>query len=334
MSEQIWNCQISRDPQGNFQTSLHGLTVGEKFYLQCQRNTKSDQQSNNMDSLKDEHLEESIIIFLKGHQWPNYALKPLKVISADQNVLIEVVSYIPGNYSADQGLFLQAKDQVVELKGISWHVLSSLSDPKNKNQQQPVQIQPHPPHGFVKIPLPYLQMVVWGGILLTSLIFTILVIKKIKKRKNEFDDIENLKTLRSPIYEFYHKARQMEKRHLSLPTTLSDKEKMSSTVKDHTISHLRLFCRDLNQNFRKFLAVELNFPAHLWSSQRSFKYLKKKYFDPELLNRIQNMLYELDQVQLTKDNFSEEACRQNLSLCKDLANQIVAINKKDKHLLS
>lgn len=330
MSGPVWDCQISRNPQKDFQASLQGLTVGEKFYLQCQGITELGGQNSNAGSFKIEYLRGPVTVFLKGHQWPNYVLKPLKVISADQDVLIEVVSYIPGNYSADQGLFLQAANQIVELRGISWTVLSSLSNQKNAKQQQA--IQPHPPYGFVKIPLPYLQMAFWGGVFLAALIFTILVIKRIRRRKNEFNDIEKFKTLRNPIYEFYHKARQMEKKHLGLPTTLNDEEKADPNVKDpHAVSHLRLFCRDLSQDFRRFLAVELNFPAHLWSSQKSFKYLKKRYFDPELLNRIRNMLYELDQIQLAKEHLSEEGCRQNLSLCKDLANQIVAINKKDKH---
>ena len=35
MSENIWDCQISRKSTSDFQASLSQLTVGEKFYLQC-----------------------------------------------------------------------------------------------------------------------------------------------------------------------------------------------------------------------------------------------------------------------------------------------------------
>ena len=334
------NCQVSHTPQGPFGPSLEGLTVGEKFYLQCSN-------ANSMENIISNNLTiEDISIILKDHPWSQYILKPLKIISSsdsDQVFLIEVTSYIPGNYN--QGLFLQKDQTLIELKGISWQVKSSLPQ---KASHDTSQIQINPLYGFVKMPLPYWEIALWIGSLLLLLGSFIWIARKMHKRKKEFNDIANLKTLRSPIYEFHHKAKQLEKKYLNMPTTLNSgiknsllndiqssseqeqeqKQEQESQQVDQDNRHT--FCVKLNNIFRRFLAVEMHFPAHIWSLQKSSKYLKKAKLHSELLNRIKNMLYELDRSsQSTKDIPSQEECYQNLSLSKSLANEIASQKKKD-----
>ena len=324
------DCQVSHTPQGPFGPSIEGLTVGEKFYLQCSN-------ANSMENIISNNLTiEDISIILKDHPWSQYILKPLKIISSSNQVfLIEVTSYIPGNYN--QGLFLQKDQTLIELKGISWQVKSSLPQ---KASHDTSQIQINPLYGFVKMPLPYWEIALWIGSLLLLLGSFIWIARRMHKRKKEFNDIANLKTLRSPIYEFHHKAKQLEKKYLNIPTTLnseikeindtqsSSEQEQGSQQADQDNRYA--FCIKLNDIFRRFLAVEMHFPAHIWSLQKSSKYLKKAKLHSELLNRIKNMLYELDRSsQSTKEIPSQAECYQNLSLSKSLANEIASQKKKD-----
>ena len=81
------------------------------------------------------------------------------------------------------------------------------------------------------------------------------------------------------------------------------------------MQQLQLFSKELDQVFRRFLAVELNFPAHIWSSQKSYTYLKKTHFSSQLLDRIQTMLYELDQMQMTnKSSFRRRMLSESFTL--------------------
>ena len=55
-------------------------------------------------------LDEQLAFFLGEQQWASYALKPLKVIStANDTLLLEVTSYLPGQHNANQGLFFKIK---------------------------------------------------------------------------------------------------------------------------------------------------------------------------------------------------------------------------------
>ena len=322
MLEQVWNCQVSRKAKGPFQTSIENLNVGEKFYLQCSYTT-NEKKSNQQNILpENKNSQQPTTIFLKQHPWPQYVLKPLKTLSmSDKHILLETTSYIPGRHNANQGLFLQKGNHIITLEGISWHTKSSFS----KTAQQIT--QPHPIHGLIKIPSPYLEIALWIGVLSGFLITAILIIRKIKKRKDEFNDIENLKTLRSPLYEFYYETKKIEKKYLSLSRKLNHDKEHKSSQEDFQ-PNLQFFYKDLNRIFRKFLAVQLKFPAHIWSSRKSLKYLKKQYFDPELLKQIKSILYELNQMMSTKGPLLEKDCYQNLSFCKDITNQIVNLQKR------
>ena len=329
MLEQVWNCQVSRKAKGPFQTSIENLTVGEKFYLQCHTaNEKTHAESNQQSVLtENKNLQQPMAIFLKQHPWPQYVLKPLKNLSvSDEHILLETTSYISGRYNAHQGLFLQKGDHIITLEGISWHTKSSFSE-NSQQQMEMAQIQPHSIYGLIKIPSSYLEIAFWIGSLLAVLITGILVVRKIKRQKDEFNDIENLKTLRSPLYEFYHQAKKIEKKYMDIPTKLNNDEESKPPQKDFQ-SNLHFFYRDLNRIFQKFLAVQLEFPAHIWSSRKSLKYLKKQYFDPELLKYIKSILYELNQMASVRGPILEEDCHQNLSFCKDIANQIVNLQKR------
>ncbi len=327
MAEQVWNCQVSRKAKEAFQDFINDLTVGEKFYLQCQNaaSIKDHTKSNHKNNLSSKDIQQNMIIFFKPHTWPQYVLKPLKTLSvSDNHILLEVTSYTPGKYNTHQGLFLQKAEDIIALEGFSWHIKSSLPQ---DSQQQIAQIQPHPIQGFIKIPSPYLEIAFWMTGFLAFLITVIFIFRKIKKRKDEFSDIKNLKTLRSPLYEFYHNVKRIERKYLSLSNRLDDEEKDKPSQKDSQEA-LRFFYRDLNHTFRKFLAVQLEFPAHIWSSQKSLRYLKKQYSDAEIFKRIKSTLYELNQMASSKGLISEEDCHQNLSFCKDVANQIVHLQKK------
>ena len=330
MTEQVWNCQISRKAKGSFQASINDLTVGEKFYLQCQNTTNTKDhtkpnQKNDFSLLENKDLQQNITIFFKTHSWPQYVLKPVRTLSvSDNHILLEVTSYIPGRYNANQGLFLQKAESIITIEGFSWNTNSSLS---KDSQQQMAQAQPHPIHGLIKIPSPYLEIVFWIAAFLALLITVIFIFRKIKKQKEEFNDIENLKTLRSPLYEFYHAAKKIERKHVSLSNTLDDEGKDKPSQKDSQEA-LRFFYRGLNHIFRKFLAVQLEFPAHIWSSQKSLRYLKKQYSDTEIFKHIKSTLYELNQMASSKNPISEEDCHKNLSFCKEVANQIVQLQKK------
>ena len=323
MIESVWNCQLSRNAKGPFQTSINDLAVGEKFYLQCQ--TATSDQENKLSLLEKKEVQQNITLFLNSHPWPQYVLKPLRELStSDNHILLEVTSYIPGNYNTQQGLFLQKAENIIKLDGFSWHTKSSF--PKN-SQQQMSQIQPHPIYGPIKISSPYLEIIFWAIAFLVILTTAFFIIRKIKQQKDEFKDIENLKTLRSPLYEFYHEAKRIERKYLSLANKLND-EKKDITSQMNSQEMLRFFYRDLNHIFRKFLAVQLQFPAHIWSSQKSLRYLKKQYFNTEVFKHIKSTLYELNQMASSKGLISEEDCYQNLSFCKDVANQIVHLQKK------
>ena len=324
MEEQVWNCQVSRKTEGPFQASIDGLTVGEIFYLNCNDTEKTSPRSGQKNnSSENEQSQTTITIFLKQHPWAQYALKSLKTLSlSDDHVLLEVTSYIPGNYNANQGLLLQKGDHLIALEGISWNTKSSL-------QQQTSQLQPNSIYGPIKIPSPYLEIVFWVLGFLVALTAVFFIVRKIKKQNDDFDDIENLKTLRSPLYEFYHEAKRIERRYLGLSTGLNQKEQVKSSEKESqmTLSDF-YFYKELNRIFRKFLAVQLEFPAHTWSIQKSLKYLKKRYFDPELLKHIKNILYELNQMTSAKGPISQGECHQNLSFCKDIASQIANLQKR------
>ena len=321
--EQVWSCQISRKTEGPFQASIGDLTVGETFYLRCKEN---EQVSTSLDQKKsssplENEQPQTVTLFLQQHPWSQYVLKPLKTLSlSDEHILLEVTSYIPGNYNANQELLLQKGDYIIALEGFSWNTKSSL-------QQQTAQLQPNPIYGPIRIPSPYLEIVFWVLGFLTALTIVFFIVRKIKKHKDEFDDIENLKTLRSPLYEFYHEARKIEKRYLTLSTDLNQEEKMKSFQKEPPIISSD-FYKDLSRIFRKFLAVQLEFPAHIWSVQRSLKHLKKRYFDPELLKHIKSLFYELSQMASTKGTISQKECHQNLSFCKDIASQIAHLQKR------
>ena len=327
MTKQIWNCQISHKTEGPFQTSIDNLTIGEKFYLQCQTNIgdSTSHQKNSLPSPKTKGLQQNITLFLNQHPWPQYVLKPLRTLSiSDNHILLEVASYVPGRYNTDQGLFLQKAEDVITLEGFSWHTKSSFPQ---DSQQQIAQIQPHPIYGPVKILSPYLEIVFWVVAFLAILTAAFFIVRKIKKQKDEFSDIENLKALRSPLYEFYHEAKKIERKYLSLSNKLKDGEKDRDSQKGDQEA-LLFFHRDLNRIFRKFLAVQLQFPAHVWSSQKSLRYLKKQYFEAELFKHIKNTLYELNQMASSKGFISEEDCHKNLSFCKEMANRIVHSQKK------
>ena len=328
--EQVWNCQVSRKTEDPFQASIDDLTVGEIFYLKC-NNTVNEEtytqpdQKGSLHSLETKQPQPNMAIFLKQHPWPQYVLKSLKTLSvSDKHVLLEVTSYIPGNYNATEGLFLQKGNHIIPIKGISWNAISSFS--KN-SQQQMTQLQPHPIYGFVKIPSPYLEIVFWVVSFLAILTTIFFIVRKIKKRKNEFNDIENLKTLRSPLYELYHEVKKIERKYLNLSTDLNHEDPIKLSQEDSQ-TNLSAFYRELNKIFRKFLAVQLVFPAHLWSTQKSLKYLKKRYFDPELLKYIKSILNELNQMASIKGAISQEDCHKNLSFCKDIANQIANLQKR------
>lgn len=323
MSQDILNCQISGNPQEDFQASLSNLTVGEKFYLQCQKpshislnikNILERVPPTNVDNPLDEHLE----LFLMREGWSRYALKPLHVISfTEEHFVLEVTSYLSGQHESQQGLVLKAADKYFQIKGISWQLDSSLT---TSEQTTPQQIEPHPNYGFSKIPLPYVELVFWISLILASFVCLFLFWKKRQKQKKEFDDIENLKTSRDPIYEFHYRARRLEKKYLGLP----DSAKSKKTFVSHT--QLCAFTKQLNQTFKTFLAMQLEFPAHLWPSRKSFLYLKKRHFPPDLRDRIFAMLSELDEAE--KDQISQAQCHQNLSLCKNLADQVIQDEKR------
>ena len=66
---------------------------------------------------------------------------------------------------------------------------SSFASQQDGNAQA---MQPHPNYGFVKVgPLPYIDIAFWGGIFLSGLICVFFIMKKIQKRKREFNDIKN-----------------------------------------------------------------------------------------------------------------------------------------------
>lgn len=329
MPENIWNCQMSRKSTDDFQTSLSQLTVGEKFYLQCRfipnNILRAEDVFQEFPSIDSKHpLDEQLAFFLGDQQWAGYALKPLKVISASNDILLlEVTSYLPGHHNANQGLFFKIKNHAFSIENLSWQVDSSFTSQQGATTQT---MQPHPSYGFVKIPLPYMDIVFWGGIFLSGLICLFFIMKKIQKRKKEFNDIKNLKSLRDPIYDFYYKAKTLEKKYLisSINKKTQDPRKKPSLQ----TQQLQLFSKGLNQIFRRFLAVQLNFPAHIWSSKKSYAYLKKTHFSSQLLDRMRRMLYELDQMQITTNPLSEEECYRNLLLCKNLVNQIVDFKKR------
>ena len=330
MAEQVWSCQVSHKAEESFQVSINDLTVGEKFYLQCQNtasttdHTKSNQKSN-LFSLENKNVQQNTSIFLKSHPWPQYVLKPIRTLSvSDDHLLLEVTSYIPGKYDTNQGLFLQKGENIIKIEGFLWQTNSSLS--KN-SQLQMAQVQPHSIYSFMKIPSPYLEIAFWITTFLVLLITVIFIFRKIKKQKDEFNDIENLKTLRSPLYEFYHAAKKIERKYLSLPNKLNDEEKNRPSQKESQ-EDLHFFYRDLNHIFRKFLAVQLEFPAHIWPFQKSLKYLKKQYPNTEIFKHVKSTLYELKQMASSKNIISEEDCYQNLSFCKEVASQIAHLQKK------
>ena len=165
----------------------------------------------------------------------------------------------------------------------------------------------------------------YGSLILLVLAGTFFVIRRMQKRKEEFKDIENLKSSRSPVYDFYYRVKILEREYLSSPLIFSREVIKSKDKETHSAERFQIFSQELNQNFRKFLALELNFPAHIWSSQKTMNYLKKQRIPSELLERLQRMLFELDHTLSKKDELSdvlEEECRQNLLLCKELVDQI------------
>ena len=139
-NENILHCQVSRQIQDGFQASLSKLTVGEKFYLQCRKKEGVFDPKHFLgDSSDDEDvpIEETMGIVLEDRS--PFALKPLKVISvSNQQILLEVTSYIPGQHSANKGLLLQTRKSLYPLDGISWQVDSVLQQEEGQAQHIPV----------------------------------------------------------------------------------------------------------------------------------------------------------------------------------------------------
>jgi hypothetical protein len=280
----IWTCE-STPPKGV--DNLEALTVGQVFKVKCSGESV-------------DWVDKEITIEVGDSTSKTMILRPIKNLSqSSTEVEWLVTSYVVGEHAPMDEAFAISSNAKVALQGLNFKVKSVITD----EERQSGEAKPYPACGPIDPSWPWVTIgsYFFGFLLLILVLF--LLARLQKKKRQQFADLENLKTLRAPSDELFYKLRKLEK-------FFSESNWAEST-------------QEVKLELNKYLARKASFPAHLWKDRQNSKYLssKLKKSDQNLVEsylKIQQEILRSQNSQVQK----RESLVQIVSMIKDFATKL------------
>lgn len=162
-----------------------------------------------------------------------------------------VTSYKVGEHKSED-VYLSDGQNSIQVQGVNWKVTSVLS-------QNPLS----PPEPFPAFPAWQMSYPIWFWffvVLFFMFVFglPIYIYKKVEARKRAYDSLKDLETVFEPIDQLFRDIRKIEKK-------LTEEIMLDSA-------------KELEKEFRLYLARSLQIPFQVLEDKKSFKDLKRKHF--------------------------------------------------------
>ncbi len=285
--------------ESNGTTQLPPMTVGETYILDCEGEFGESEKP-------------SVQIDIGEGEYSRYFLYPLKTLSlTPQKLSLEVTFYQVAELPPGTPITLTVNDQKYISKNLTWKVDSVLGDLKEVVGEPP---KPFPLCGPIEIGFPWMFLFYTIALFLVVVGFVSFVVFRVNRRRRHFAEAKEFKTARSSYDEFYYQVRKLEKRN---------------SVDDIDVQK---FVEEIEVCFRRFLATEFEFPAHVWSQAKVLARLKSR--ERKIFNQLSDSLKRSFREfrALKVKNISREDCSDLSELCKDVVARIEKMRDKKGRL--
>ena len=219
-----------------------------------------------------------------------YALLVLKTINIYPGKgFFKVTSYQPGYYNT--GFKIVSDEGVVEVKPLSWKVDSVI--PRKKKET----IQPYPPYGPWKEPLPIWYWPISVLTLLSLILFIVFKIRLVVKRKRKIQEVNKRLQNKKPLREFISQLNLLAR-------GINTKERTEIIGK-------------LETAFRFFLENQFFISALNETPKKMARQLKRYY--PVIYKECDILNFFSEMKKLSSEKMSLEDFEQLLNMARDMA---------------